>query len=121
MPAARGAVVSLLSDPDWQVREAAAEAIGKFTDAPANFEVLPALLRLLDDDYWQVRVRAVRSLGRLKARQAVSAIGAALTGDIGNLRKEAAAALGEIADPASLPLLQAHANDPDPDVRRNVR
>jgi HEAT repeat protein len=77
-------------------------------------------MRLLDDPYWQVRLKAIRGLGLLKAKDATAAIGAALAQGISNLRKEAAAALGEIADPASLPLLREYAADPDPDVRKNV-
>jgi HEAT repeat protein len=38
-----------------------------------------------------------------------------------NLRKEAAAALGEIAHPDAAPALKAAADDPDPDVRKLVR
>jgi hypothetical protein len=37
------------------------------------------------------------------------------------LRKEAAAALGEIADPDGEAFLALVANDPDPDVRKNAR
>ena len=38
-----------------------------------------------------------------------------------NLRKEAAAALGEIADASGRPYLEAVEDDPDPDVRKTVR
>ena len=41
--------------------------------------------------------------------------------EVSNLRKEAAAALGEIADPPALVYLQRAASDPDPDVRKLVR
>jgi len=44
-----------------------------------------------------------------------------LTHAISNLRKEAALSLGELGDRASLPLLQAAATDPDPEVRKAVR
>jgi HEAT repeat protein len=44
-----------------------------------------------------------------------------LSGEIANLRKEAAAALGEIADPSVLRTLKKYSDDPDPDVRKNVR
>jgi HEAT repeat protein len=37
------------------------------------------------------------------------------------LRKEAASALGEIGDSRALPMLDAVIDDPDPDVRKNVR
>jgi HEAT repeat protein len=38
-----------------------------------------------------------------------------------NLRKESAAALGEIADATAAPFLEAAASDPDPDVRKTAR
>jgi HEAT repeat protein len=38
-----------------------------------------------------------------------------------NLRKEVAGALGEIGQPSALGFLQKHVDDPDPDVRKNVR
>jgi HEAT repeat protein len=38
-----------------------------------------------------------------------------------NLRKESAAALGEIADPAAMPYLEHVQNDADPEVRKNAR
>jgi HEAT repeat protein len=40
---------------------------------------------------------------------------------ISNVRKEAAAALGEIANPSARPLLEPYSDDPDPDVRKLVR
>ena len=43
-----------------------------------------------------------------------------VTHDISNLRKEAAAALGEIAHVDALPHLEAVLDDPDPDVRKNI-
>ena len=48
-------------------------------------------------------------------------LGEALSHEISNLRKEAAAALGEIADPAALVFLEPAVGDPDPDVRKLVR
>jgi HEAT repeat protein len=38
--------------------------------------------------------------------------------EVGNLRKEAVIALGEIGDPAAIPALEAAGSDPDPDVRK---
>ena len=57
----------------------------------------------------------------MKVRRAAGAIGACLDHPQANLRKECAAALGEIADPASQRVLAAIVDDPDPDVRKNVR
>ena len=45
----------------------------------------------------------------------------ALAHRAGNLRKEAAIALGEIGDPRALPALEAADADPDPEVRKAAR
>lgn len=50
-----------------------------------------------------------------------TASGTIFGSDVSNLRKEAAAALGEIADPRTLAVLEASAGDPDPDMRKLVR
>jgi vesicle coat complex subunit len=75
----------------------------------------------LADPFWQVRLKAVRSLGRLRNARAVAPVAACLSHEQANLRKEAAAALGEIADPSAERFLDAVRDDPDPDVRKNVR
>ena len=41
--------------------------------------------------------------------------------EVAIVRKESAAALGEIADPVARIALEAHGTDPDPDVRKTVR
>ena len=66
-------------------------------------------------------LKAARSLGVLKIGNAVAAIGACLDHPQGNLRKECAAALGEIADPAGLQFVERLTGDHDPDVRKNAR
>jgi len=60
-----------------------------------------ALIGVLADEFWQVRLKAARSLGKMKVARAVPAIGTCISHPQANLRKEAAAALGEIADPAA--------------------
>jgi HEAT repeat protein len=51
----------------------------------------------------------------------VPSIGACLAHPQANLRKEGAAALGEIADPAGETFLASILDDPDPEVRKNAR
>jgi HEAT repeat protein len=46
---------------------------------------------------------------------------AALLHPAGNLRKEAAIALGEIGDAHAVPALTAASDDPDPEVRKAAR
>ena len=57
----------------------------------------------------------------MRHRPSVAAIAESLGHQEANLRKEAAAALGEIADPSARPALEAAGDDLDPDVRKNVR
>ena len=87
----------------------------------AGAEAGKRLIAALADQYWQVTLKAVRSLGKLHVSEAVSAVGPLLGHDNSNLRKEVAAALGEIGQPSALAYLQKHVDDPDPDVRKNVR
>jgi HEAT repeat protein len=59
-------------------------------------------------------------LGKLKARDAVPDIVAVLDDELASLRKEAAAALGDIADTGARDALAARVADPDPDVRKTI-
>ncbi|MGH1574701.1 HEAT repeat domain-containing protein [Methylobacterium sp. P31] len=79
------------------------------------------LIAAMDDPVWQVRTKAANALGRIRAAAAVDVLGRELTSEVSNLRKEAAAALGEIADPRGLAALEAACNDPDPDVRKLIQ
>ena len=54
-----------LSDPEWKVREAAAEALGYFS--PAADQCVPHLLERLSDQSVEVRRAVILSLGRLRA------------------------------------------------------
>ena len=75
----------------------------------------------MTDDFWQVRLKAVRSLGKMKVARAVPSIGLCISHPQANLRKESAAALGEIADPAAEKFLEPILDDTDPEVRKNAR
>ena len=116
-PAAES-ITRALADKDWMVREVAAETLG--TNANGAQAADP-LIKAIADEFWQVRLKAVRSLGRMRIVRAVEAIGGCLQHPQANLRKEGAAALGEIADPAGLKFLEAVFDDPDPEVRKNAR
>ena len=113
-------ITRALADKDWMVREVAAETLG--TNANGAQAADP-LIKAIADEFWQVRLKAVRSLGRMRIARAVEAIGPCLQHPQANLRKEGAAALGEIADPAGLreEFLEAVFDDPDPEVRKNAR
>ena len=118
MKTAGESIARALTDGDWMVREVAADTLGI---SKAEVDTADALIKALGDDYWQVRLKAARSLGTLKIGKAVAAIGACLDHPQANLRKECAAAIGEIADPAGLQFVQQLADDNDPDVRKNAR
>ncbi len=107
-----------LRDSQWQVREEAATTLGKFN---SDIDTDAALREALEDEQWQVRLRAARSLGRRKDRLALRQLIQALVHPAGNLRKEAAIALGEIGDAQAAAALTVAAGDPDPEVRKAVR
>jgi len=116
-PAAES-ITRALGDDDWMVREMAADTLGQNANGSVATDQLIAALA---DGFWQVRLKAIRSLGKMKIDRAVHPIGNCITHEQANLRKEAAAALGEIAAPAAEPFLVLVANDPDPEVRKNAR
>jgi len=106
-----------LKDDNWQVREEAAFVIGKL----GREECADALIAAMDDSYWEVCVKSARSLGQLKTNKAIDVLGSTLSHGMSNLRKEAAAALGEIGDPAARPYLLKAQEDVDPDVRKLIQ
>jgi HEAT repeat protein len=57
----------------------------------------------------------------MKVTKAALPICDGLSGEHANLRKESAAALGEIANPVAAPFLEAVVDDLDPEVRKNAR
>ncbi|WOH64298.1 HEAT repeat domain-containing protein [Bradyrhizobium sp. BWA-3-5] len=75
--------------------ESAGSTIGRIGQVSAA----AALITSLSDNCWQVRQKALQSLAKLRARLVVDAIIPFLGDGLPWLRKDAAAALGEIADP----------------------
>jgi HEAT repeat protein len=118
MKPAAESITRALKDGDWMVREMAAETVGLNANGTIAAD---QLIEALEDEFWQVRLKAVRSLGKMKIERAVRPIGKCAVHPQANLRKEAAAAMGEIADPAAEPFLALIADDPDPEVRKNAR
>jgi len=118
MKPAAETITRALKDDDWMVREMAVETLGLNVNGALAAD---QLMSCLGDAYWQVRLKAIRSLGRMKIERAVRPIGQCITHEQANLRKEAAAALGEIAVADGEAYLALVANDPDPDVRKNAR
>jgi HEAT repeat protein len=118
LKSASESIMRSLKDEDWMVREMSAETLGSSVNGAIAADQLVASLA---DPFWQVRLKAIRSLGRMKIERAVRPIGNCVTHEQANLRKEAAAALGEIASAEGEPFLLVIANDSDPDVRKNAR
>ena len=105
---ARDGLTALLAGSDPRVRAAAAEALGNFVLDPA---AAAALIRAAGSDASsRTRAAALRALGRVRlAETALPALEAGLTtrstGD--DVRNAALEALGTLADPRGLPLLEA--------------
>jgi HEAT repeat protein len=118
MKTAAETITRALKDDDWMVREMAAETLGLNSNGSLAAD---QLIACLNDAFWQVRLKAIRSLGKMKIERAVRPIGGCITHEQANLRKESAAALGEIAVPEGEAYLALVANDGDPDVRKNAR
>lgn len=111
------ALANGLASDDWQLRVESALTIGKLKLASLEEN----LVELLYDSYWQVRIAVVRSLGLIKSKQALDGLAHNFDFEISNLRKEVALALGEIGGCRAEQLLQEHADDPDPEVRKAIR
>jgi HEAT repeat protein len=93
---ARRGLERLLGDADPNVGAAAAEALGSVGDVDA----VPALLRTVEKAGFWVQSAALATLGRLGDRRAVPVIVSAA--EEPELAEAAAAALGEIGDPAGM-------------------
>ncbi|MCL6540977.1 MAG: HEAT repeat domain-containing protein [Roseiflexus sp.] len=109
------AVPGLLAAPrdaKWDVREAAAKALGQI-GAPA----VPGLLAALGDADWRVRSAAAAALGEIGDAAAVPGLLAALGDADADVRRAAAEALGEIGDAAAVPGLLAALGDTEASVR----
>jgi HEAT repeat protein len=111
----------LLDDPDWGVRQAAVESLGRIEDVSAT----PLLLEAVkgadhvpdQDGAAAVRAAAVEALGRIGA-PAVPALLEALHGRHVKLRETAIGALGAIGGPAAVAALGEMVADDRSSVRQ---
>jgi HEAT repeat protein len=112
-----GELAVALSDPDEQVRLAALNASTRVN----VFRDIDQIVSRLDDPSSAVRTRALEALGALRARDAVVAMITKLSEQneaAPSVRAAAAAALGELGDPAARAAVSAAAEgDPDHFVR----
>jgi HEAT repeat protein len=121
----------LLNDKETGVRAAAAVALGEIGDESS----VQALSQILSGQPEKKKKKAkagtnefvmraaARSLGQIKSRSSVGVLIAALTNDTnaGDVRREAATALGLIGDPAAAPALQAAFTSGDPYLSEAAR
>ncbi|MEL7359901.1 MAG: HEAT repeat domain-containing protein [Cyanobacteria bacterium J06560_6] len=103
----------LITDPDWQVRRNAAQAL----DLHATTEAIPALTSALSDDHWQVRKFTARALQRVADDTAIPSLVRALSDEYSDVRRDAAIALGNLGNPDVLSALKQTLDDPDRDVQ----
>lgn len=111
------ALIAALRDPDPDVRQQAAHALGEFEDPRA---VEPLVDVLADDRVADVRQLAAWALGEIEDAGAVRGLSdAVLNDDSGDVREQAAWALGEIEDARAVPALAGVlSNDPNADTRQ---
>jgi HEAT repeat protein len=121
-PAAAPAAVFLraaLADPSWEVRADVAQALGAIGDREA---MGPLIERLERDEDWSVRGRAAAALGILGDRRATPPLRVALSDMACFVRRAAAVALGQLADPAAAEALATAAQcDSDATVREAAK
>ncbi len=109
-------LIDRLSDPNWQVRRSAAEALGTAGDKKAVTPLID-LLGNRDGD-WSVRAAAAWSLGQLGDARAVEPLAAVLNDMNAHVRYAAVGSLGQIGTPETAePLANAARRDSDAAVR----
>jgi hypothetical protein len=112
-------LIAALGDGEWNIREAAAQALAK--KGTAAGPALTALETALEDEEWQVRRAAACALGNLgrAAKPALPALLVALGDEEWQVRRPAVFALGNLGRAArsALPALRLLLNDPEMQVR----
>ncbi len=104
----------LLSDPDWQLRTAAARALGSFVSQAAVREYL---IHALADSSWHVTEAAIGSLAGGSPCAATHVL-PYLNHAEADVRLAAAKALGRLGNPVAADALCLAAADPEIEVRQ---
>ncbi|MFQ5894177.1 MAG: HEAT repeat domain-containing protein, partial [Nitrospinota bacterium] len=99
-----------LRDPEPEVREAAAQALGSFEDREATQALVTALREAADPED---RGHAARALSHASGPDVVDALIAALGDDDPLVRREAAVALAHTGDPRAVEPLCEALSDPE--------
>ena len=106
-------LVGAISDEDWFVRWAAADALAWIGDRSA----VPHIVKLLSDENWTVRVGAIRDLIELQDESALPAL-MELTSDTNhNVREVVTEAIGVLGGPSAADTLIQLADDDERFVR----
>ena len=115
-PIATEPLMKELSHDDREFREAAAVSLGQIADERA----VPLLIASLDDPVEAVREQAAAALGRIdpKDDKSLGDIERVTTSNDPGARQAAVFALGQIADPGSVPVLDECL---DPKIETNVK
>lgn len=109
-------IATLISTPDWRVRESAVKLLGELKDARA----LKVLIKALRDSDNHVRKSAAHALGQLGDTQAVEPLITTLSDNDKYVRARAAHALGRLVDFRAIEPLIAALKDDEWNVREGV-
>lgn len=102
-----------MTDSDWVVRWAVAEALAWIGDPAA----VPVLINALNDKNWMVRIAATRALLEIGDKAATIPITRLLSDQNSTVREAAAEALGKLGDSAAIPYLTKALQDKEAFVR----
>lgn len=107
----------LKEDPEFDVRAAAAAALGDLKQP----QVLPELLTAYHaETEWLAQFSIIAALGELGNPDAYETLATALRGGNELIRTAAAAALGDLADPRAIPVLETCLDHEDWQMRYRV-
>jgi HEAT repeat protein len=114
------ALARLITDPDLDVRLAAAGALEQY--GPAARSAVPQLIYAVRSSDAELRIASIRALGAAggrEAQKAVPELRQALTDSDPRVRQAAALVLGRLGpSAAAAPALKSALRDPDPEVQR---
>jgi HEAT repeat protein len=106
-------LVQLLKDSDWNIRSAAAYALGQMQAK----EHAPKLVQLLKDSEQNVRYSAAQALGQMQAKEQAPKLVQLLKDSDSSVRYAAAEALGQMQAKEHAPKLVQLLKDSDPNIR----
>ncbi len=107
-------MATCLNHEQWQVRQAAAIALGKVKAA----EAAPALIERATDPKWEVRMEVVIALNHLKTEGVERVFIQALKDERAEVRRAAAIAMGNLRDETHIPALVEALSDKSWTVRK---